>query len=147
MCQADVNSVGASAKPWSPLFATCRPAGWHVTWRCSQSPQESHGRLACLFVSLATVGSVGNVESCFVDCGEEHMRQGPCGLTGNDLLRNGCVEHCRDDTKPVFSFETAPPFPPKHCRAVDEQNLLHVGIVGRSVEELLERRGEPLEAP
>src|SRR6202034_48718 len=96
-------------------------------------------------LSLPPVSSIGNVESCFIDRGEEHVGQWPCGLTSNDFLHNCRIEHCGDHTEPVVRFKSAPLVPSEYCRAVDEQDLLHVGVLSRRGEELLKRRNEQCE--
>ncbi len=40
-----------------------------------ESSHESRERLACLPMSSAAVGSIGDVESRFIDRGEQHVRQ------------------------------------------------------------------------
>jgi hypothetical protein len=53
---------------------------------------------------LGSVGSIGNVESRFIDGRQEHVRQGGRGLAGNDLLRNGRIQHGRNHAEPIVGF-------------------------------------------
>lgn len=67
---------------------------------------------------------------------------GCLGMTRSDNCR---VEHGLNGSQPVVGFETSPSVPSEHRRSVDEQHLLHIGVVGGGIEELLERGGQHVE--
>ena len=71
--------------------------------------------------------------------------RGAVGWRATTFWATASCEHRRDHPEAVLGFEAAPLVPPEDRRTVDEQDLLHVGIVGGGVEELPECGGEEIE--
>ena len=71
---------------------------------------------------------------------------GPVGCFADHPLVHGCVEHRRDRAEAVLGLKGPPLLPTEHGGAVDQEHLLHVAVLSRCVEELLERGGEQVES-